>query len=91
MSKSKQYAESCDNESGSFLTHQLIAIRQKAYEQGSKDRKVELITRLHKQLEEAHEFMKKTNGTSDEKYDVDYWHDLGWEKDIKDYFKKYSH
>lgn len=32
--KALAYAENCDNESGSFLTEHLIAIRAKAFQQG---------------------------------------------------------
>jgi len=45
------------------------------------------------QRDRAHEFLLKTSGDSqDKRYmdDPDYWHDLGWEKDLTAYFKKYA-
>jgi hypothetical protein len=93
VNKAKEYALSCDNEAGSFLSHQLIAIREKAYNKGSQDRRYELVTALKKQLEEAHEFILKTSGKSNDKRyvkDPDYWHDIGWEKDLGDYIEKYA-
>lgn len=48
---------------------------------------------LHEQLKEAHEFILKTAGKSkDRRYtkDPDYWHDIGWEKDLQEYTKKYA-
>lgn len=32
----KKYTDSCDNESGCFLSHQLVAIREKAFQAGAK-------------------------------------------------------
>jgi hypothetical protein len=34
IDKAIEYSESCDNESGSFLSHQLKAVRMKAYMAG---------------------------------------------------------
>lgn len=31
-----KYTDSCDNESGGFLSHQLVAIREKAFKAGAK-------------------------------------------------------
>lgn len=38
MVRAKEYAESCDNESGSFLSYQLKAIREKAFIAGMNSR-----------------------------------------------------
>jgi hypothetical protein len=57
------------------------------------DIKDDEIKKLKKQLKEAHEFLCKTNGSSKDKNYLnctDYWHDLGWEKDLTAYFKKYK-
>lgn len=45
------------------------------------------------QRDRAHEFLLRTSGdSSDARYtkDPDYWHDLGWEKDLKEYFERYA-
>jgi oligoendopeptidase F len=52
----KDYAESCDNESGGFLTHQLEAIRKKAFLAGyraAQSQTKSLKKSLKKQLSEA--------------------------------------
>lgn len=57
--RAKVYAESCDNESGGFLTHQLEKIREKAYLKGMQDPDAVGLLEENKRLREQIEFTKE--------------------------------